>query len=375
MFEVGGIAVNRRAVGETLSGVQRYVLELTSRLRGLEVLEPSTPLHGVRGHLWEQFCLPQRCRRFKVLWSPANSGPLTIDRQVVTVHDLAVVDHPEWFNPQFALWYRWMMPRLVRRVRRIIAVSEFTKQRILEISGVDESRVVVIPNGVDARFRPRAQQEVNQIKRRLGIQGQEYVLNLATIEPRKNLRRQLEAWSQCVEFLPDNICLVIAGVHGKTQVFQKADLGPMPARVIMAGFIPDELLPALYSGALVFLYASIYEGFGLPALEAMACGTPPVVGQNTALSEVIGNCGVLVDAQQAESIAWGVRHLIEDGDARSALARAGLERSRGFSWQRSAELTQKILGQALTVDDSGTGELVTYTDQSFTPVGTINTEG
>jgi len=116
-------------------------------------------------------------------------------RQVATVHDIAMIDHPEWFNARFAAWYHWMTPRLVRRASHVIAVSKFTKRRLIEVTGVDESRVSVVPNGMDTRFGPRPPEEVAAIRPRVAIPSSSYVLSLGTLEPRKNLSGQLEGWS------------------------------------------------------------------------------------------------------------------------------------------------------------------------------------
>src|ERR1700730_5192321 len=121
------VMVNTRTMSAALTGVQRYTAELCTRLRGkVESISPSIPLQGILGHLWEQVCLPAQVGS-RLLWSPGNTGPMLISRQVVTVHDVAVLDHPEWYNSRFAAWYRWLLPRVVRRARRVIAVSEFTK--------------------------------------------------------------------------------------------------------------------------------------------------------------------------------------------------------------------------------------------------------
>lgn len=348
------IFVNTRSQTAGLSGVQRYAVELQRRIgSSLRAIAPRRPLQGVKGHLWEQTVLPTLVRD-GILWSPANSGPLAVRRQVLTVHDVASLDHPEWFSPVFAAWYRWMTPRLVCRVQRVITLSEFSKQRLLALTAIDESRVVVIPGAADDRFCPRSTQEVKRVRDSLSIRSPYYVLSLGTLESRKNLRRLLAAWASCVRDLPGEIWLVIAGSGGTSRVFSCPEFGPPPPRVHFTGFVADCDLPALYSGALALAYVSLYEGFGLPALEAMACGTIPVVSNNTALPEVIGKAGLLVNPFDSEAIAAGIKRIIQDLGLRQELEIQAIKRSGEFSWQRAADLTWDVLSGEDLASRSGT---------------------
>jgi len=308
-------------------------------------VSPYRPLQGVVGHVWEQVKLPLLVKG-RLLWSPANSGPIMVARQVVTVHDIAVLDHPEWFNARFAAWYRWMMPPLVRSVAHVIAVSDFTKRRLVEVTGVDESRVSVVLNGVDERFNVRLREEVVTLRAQLGIPSSCYVLSLATLEPRKNLPGQLEAWSRCVSHLPDNVWLVISGSNGKEHVFGKLQSRNVPPRVHFTGYVRDEDLPALYSGAIAFLYPSFYEGFGLPVLEAMATGTVPIISNSTALREVAGDAGVVVDPHNYDSIASAIVRIVKEDRWREELRHRSVRRSQSFSWDRTADSTRHVLEEA-----------------------------
>jgi len=340
------IVVNTRSLTAALTGVQRYGAEL-SALFGERVtkVSPYRPMQGMAGHLWEQLQLPFLVKG-RLLWSPANSGPIMLERQVVTIHDIAVIDHPEWFNARFAAWYRWVTPRLVRRVSRVIAVSEFTKRRLVEVTGVDESRVSVVPNGVDKRFNPKPPAEVAAVRNRLGIPSSNYVLSLATLEPRKNMVGQFEAWARCVWHLPDDVWLVISGPKGKDHVFSNLQLRNVPPRVHFTGYVQDEDLPALYSGAMALLYPSFYEGFGLPALEAMATGTAPIVSNSTAPHEVAGDAGIAVDPHNHDSIASAIVRIVQDGRWREELEHRAVRRSEIFSWDRTADSTWHLLEEA-----------------------------
>jgi glycosyltransferase involved in cell wall biosynthesis len=351
------IIVNTRSLSADLSGVQRYVGELCTRLgEKLQRVAPARPLQGIKGHLWEQCWLPIKIRS-RLLWSPANTGPLFLGAQIVTIHDLAALDHPEWFAPKFSAWYRCMVPRLVRRARAVIAVSEFTKRRLVETTGINPAKIHVIPNGVDERFQPCTPCHVDAIRKQLGIPSPHYVLSLGTLEPRKNLRGQLDAWARCVGQLPADTWLVVAGRAGQRHVFAGAAQDRIPARVHFTGFVPDAHLPMLYSGALAFLYPSTYEGFGLPALEAMASGTVPIVSNSTSLPEVVADAALTVDPFDSDAIAAAIIRLVTNAQTREALRQRALRRARDFDWKNTAAMTWELLSQAsapLSADGVGT---------------------
>ena len=341
------VLVSTRALSSPLTGVQRYTLELLSRFGGqVETAAPRKGYVGMRGHLWEQLVLPHYARG-KLLFSPANTGPLSVARQVVTIHDLSVIDHPESFNPHFRDFYRFLLPRLARRVRGVITGSAFTRERLIEWARVAPSHVHAIPLGVDGRFRSQDTQTIEKIRMVLGIPSVYYILSLGSLEPRKNLSRFLAAWERIQHEIPEEVWLVIAGGKGRSSVFKDLVIERLPHRVHLTGRVSDELLPALYAGALAFVYPSLYEGFGLPPLEAMACGTPVLVSNVTSLPEVVGDAGLLVDPHDIEAIAYGIRRIVEDSALREQLGRKGLERAKLFTWERTAELTWAVLQEAI----------------------------
>lgn len=342
-----GIIVNMRAQTAGLTGVQRYARELCTRLGPMvEEVQPARALQGFTGHLWEQTMLPFHVGE-RLLWSPANTGPLALRRQVLTIHDLAPLDHPEWFGTKFAGWYQWLLPALVRRVQLIITGSEFSKRRLIDACGAAEAIISVIPHGVDERFYPRSQDEIRLMIERLRIPSARYVLSLASIEPRKNLPRLLEAWSLINGHLGPDVWLVVAGIAGRRHVFREMKLGILPPRVHFTGFVDDEDLPALYSGALLLAYPSLYEGFGFPVLEAMAAGTVPLAGNNTAPAEVMLDAGLLVNPLSSKAIAEAMVALIQDGAFRATLRRRSIERGKHFTWERTARQTSQVLNQAM----------------------------
>jgi glycosyltransferase involved in cell wall biosynthesis len=297
----------------------------------------------VKGHLWEQLVLPATVRG-RVLFSPSNTGPLRVKRQVVTLHDAVPLDHPEWLNSRFAAWYRFLTPRLVRRVAHVITISEFSKQRLLENTKLDEKHVTVIHLGVDQRFQPLSLEEAWTRLNDLNLPSRHYVLCVGSLEPRKNLSRLLQAWSRIQASVPDDIWLVLTGKKGNARVFANdAGLDQLPPRVHLTGHVPDAVLPALYAGALVFAFPSVYEGFGLPPLEAMASGVPVLTGNRASLPEVVGAAGVMVDPYDVDALAEGLQGLIMDETLRARLSPLGLARAKQFSWDTTAERTWHIL--------------------------------
>ena len=343
------IVVNTKVLASHTTGVQRYLLELLARMPGLQQTAPATSLAGIRGHAWEQLRLPASCRD-KLLWSPSNTGPLAVRNQVVTIHDVVPLDHPEWLNPRFAAWYRFLIPRLARRVRHVIVNSDFTRRRLTAHSGISDGKVTVIHCGVDARFSPQTQEAIAAARAALQLPAGRYVLSVGSLEPRKNLGRLLSAWQRLLPELPPDIWLVLAGAKGKSLVFANVpELTCLPARVHLTGHVPDDRLPALYAGAEAFMYPSVYEGFGLPPLEAMACGTPVIVGNCASLPEVVGDAAVLVDPYSTDAIAQALLDVITQPLLALKLRRAGPARAGSFTWTKAAEATHRVLNSAADV--------------------------
>jgi len=338
-----GIALNARFYAHRPTGMQRYALELANRFgEQIESVRPRRPLRGAAGHLWEQLYLPSAVRG-KLLFSPNNTGPLLVSRQVCTFHDLIPLDRPEWFNPRFAAWYGWLLPRLARQVQHIIAVSEFTKRRIIERIGIEPLKITVIPNGVDERFVRKSPEEAVEVRKSLGIMSQHYLLCVGSVEPRKNLHRLLQAWTRLRERIPDDVQLVVAGAKGRSLVFSDVSFEQLPPNVHLTGYVKDEQLAGLYSGALALIYPSLYEGFGLPPLEAMACGTPVITSNVTSLPEVVEDAAMLIDPLDVNSIAEGMKRVVESSSLREELQRKGLERAKKYTWERTAHRTWQVL--------------------------------
>ena len=365
------IAFNARFLTQPTTGVQRYAGEVIAAMarraaRGqidtdryaLGLLAPRRavrqmpPQHAtlVRGgrfnsHLWEQFELPALgCG--DLLVSPCNTGPLAVRRQVVTIHDMSAFDCPETMSRRYAAWYRWLLPRLVRTVRHVITVSSFSRGRIIELTGIHPDKVTAIAEGVSPRFYRRDGDEIAAARRQLELPDRRYVLSVSSLEPRKNLRRLLAAWALVKRDLPEDLTLVIAGPKGDPRIFRDASIDPGAGGVVTTGHLGDELLAAVYSGAAAMVYPSTYEGFGLPPLEAMACGTPVVAGDCASLPEVVGEAGVLVDPYDVAAIADGIRRVVDDESLARTLSARGLARAKSLTWDRTAELMWQVIAAA-----------------------------
>jgi glycosyltransferase involved in cell wall biosynthesis len=269
-----------------------------------------------------------------------------VKKQVLTIHDLSVFDCPETFTARFAAWYQFLLPRLARSVRQIITVSDFVKERILLYTNVCPDKVVVIPNGVSPNFRPEAIAGFEAASSSLSLPSRRYVLVVGSLEPRKNLARLFQAWARVQSRLPEELWLVVIGDGGSTRVFSRTEFESLPPRVFLAGRVDENLLPSLYAGALALAYISLYEGFGLPVVEAMASGVPVLTGNRSSLPEVVGEAGMTVDPENEEEIAEGIRTLVESSSLRQELRRRGLLRAQQFSYEKAAKRTWQVLQTA-----------------------------
>lgn len=339
------VYMNGKFMKQTVTGVQRYARELSYRLEDLVVpVIPRTPVWRGLGQLWEQLIFPFTVPQDAVVWSPCGSGSLFLSQQVITVHDLSHIIHPEWYHPLFVAWYQWLLPRVMKKAKRIITVSEYSRQQLISYYRMDPERVRVTPLGVDESFYVQREEKCELLRAQYGIEGK-YILAVSSNVPRKNFAGIVKAWSMINSELPEYSLVIVGkeqvGYSSKTHRFSS-----VPERTIFTGYVPDEDLPYLYAGAEIFVYPSFYEGFGLPILEAMAAGTPVLTSNLSSMPEVAGDAALLVDPYNILSIATGMISLASDEKLREDLARAGRSRARSFSWDRTAELTREILIEA-----------------------------
>lgn len=357
------LTINSRFLTQPITGVQRYAHEITKELIKLDkhniilvapykIRSEFTGLYpvtntstSISGHAWEQVILPRYFRKLgaDILFSPGNTGPLKISNQVVTIHDVAVFKRPEGFNSNFVKWYRFLLPRLAKKARRLVTVSEFSKTELVECLKISPEKVVPIYNGVGDIFKPHSQDSQREFIAKNGL-PERYVLALGSRAKNKNFLGLLKAWELLVrEDKMQDISLVIAG--GTASTLQADEISVLLSKlpnVHDAGYVTDETLPLLYSSAEAFVFPSFYEGFGLPPLEAMACGTPVVVANTASLPEVVGDAGVYVNPYDVEDIARGIYKVLIDMQLQSNLSSKGLERAKQFTWKKTAKETFQV---------------------------------
>jgi glycosyltransferase involved in cell wall biosynthesis len=301
-----------------IGGVERVAREMVAWLPRLaperySVVSPPRLLAHRAGHAWEQAWLP--FVRADLIYCPANLAPLAGRRNVVVIHDVSALRHPEWYSDAYAAWQRAVLPRIARHARLVITVSEFSRREIRDVLGVEST---VIPNGVDERFKPS--------------EGKgDYALVVGTKIARKNLAALEGAASSLREH---GIELIAAG-SGRGYMRSET------SRIRELGYVPDDELPGLYARARVLLMPSLYEGFGLPVLEAMASGTPVVAVNRGALPETSGDAALVVEPDELATAA------LEAVDNHQLIA-AGLERAARFTWERTARETDQAIGRLLT---------------------------
>jgi glycosyltransferase involved in cell wall biosynthesis len=323
----GVVAIDARAAARPeLGGVERWTRELARRLPalrpgGYRVLRPRPALAHRAGHAWEQLVLPLRARGARAVLCPANLAPLAAARAVVVIHDAAPLRHPGWYSRTYATAQRLLLPAIARRAQRVVTVSEFARAELAELLGVEAT---VVPGGVDERFTPAA--DAAAARRALGLK-RPYVLTVASHTARKNLIALVPA---ARALAADGIDVVVAGGH-RPQFAQEAGLDALE----LLGHVDDALLPGLYAGAEAFALPSLYEGFGLPVLEAMACGTPVVAAAAGALPETCGDAAVLAEPE-GEAFRAALIELLGDAPPRERLRAAGLARAATFTWDRTA---------------------------------------
>jgi glycosyltransferase involved in cell wall biosynthesis len=369
------IAIDAHSVGAGLAGNETYAASLVEALADVDA-ENRYTLYVTK---------EEAVRRYEGRWpnfevrrtlphSPLVRVPLTLSRElrrrpvdllhvqytappfapcpvVATVHDLSFEHLPETFKRRSWMQLRLTVRRTVRRARRVIAPSEYTRRDLIETYNLAPERVRVTPLAAPAHFRPVLEEtEIERVRNLYGIRGP-YILGVGSIQPRKNLPRLIKAYADLRragfgDKLPQ---LVLVGkqawLYGETlRAVERERVG---RRTVFTGYVSGGDLPALYTGALCFVYPSYFEGFGLPALEAMQCGAPVLAGDRTSLPEVVGDAGLLVDPFDTTAIARALARLIDDAELRARLRVKGLERARRFDWRATARSTLDIYRSAM----------------------------
>ena len=364
------VAIDYTAAVNQSAGIGRFVRSMVGALaevdrEGQYILLHAAPTNGVEASIpvaknftRRQLRFPQR--QLDIAWHrlslplPVNlfTGPIDLfhspdfvlppvqqARALLTVHDLAFLLHPECADASLREYLEKAVPRSVRRADFVVADSENTRNDVICLLGVPPDRVEVIPGGVDPGFKPVSNRtKLAALRKRLGIGAAPFILAVGVIEPRKNLGLLFDAYRLLRDRRQLPHLLVVAGKQAwlSEEIVDQAKRSPYHEDIRFVGFVPEADLPTLYSAATAFAFPSLYEGFGLPPLEAMACGTPVVVSKSSSLPEVVGDCGLQVDPRDPDGLAAALELLLLDDDLRADLRGRGRARAASFSWQTSA---------------------------------------
>ena len=272
---------------------------------------------------------------------------LTRVKSVFTLHDLVFQFYPHTHKTLNRWFLTLMMPRFLRAADAVIAVSEHTKGDAVRTYGMDEAKIAVIYEGVSERFRRRAPDAIAAVRHKYSLPDR-FVLSVGTIEPRKNLTSLLEAY-HALRNEESEYRLVLVGKKGwlYTGFFRRIHELGLEDEIVFPGFVPDEDLPAIYSAADLFVFPSLYEGFGLPVLEALACGTPVIASNASSVPEVAGDSALLVDPSSVEALAHDMRAVLNSTELRQDLQARGPKQAAKFSWQRAARETLDVYSSLL----------------------------
>lgn len=344
-------------------GIGRYTWELSKGLRDradvsvhyfarnrriddparLLSVEPLPPRPGSLRNWWDK-----RGLRSSVVHGPNYFLPSFADRGVITVHDLSVFRFPETHPAERVAAFEREFHRSLARATHIITDTETVRTEVIETFDVDAAAVTAIPLGVDPSFRPRSVDEIAPALRSLGLRAGEYGLCVSTLEPRKKIAELLAAWRNLPRDLRETYPLVLCGGAGwRNDTLRNAvERGVAEGWLRHLGFVDEKLLPSLYAGAALFIYPSIYEGFGLPPLEAMASGAPVMVSHHSCLPEVCGSAARYFDPDDRDGLAAAVAVNLADRSWRLEAASRGVDQAGHFTWKRCVDRTVEIYHQA-----------------------------
>ncbi len=372
------IAIDAHSVGNKLGGNESYAKNLIEALAEIDHVNQYTIFVTTR-EARERFT--NRWRNFKVRTTPPHTPfvriPLTLSAElrrnrvdvlhvqftappfspcpvVVSIHDLSFEHLPQTFKRRSRMQLRLTVRRSARNAAQVIALSEHTRADIIDTYNLLPEKVNVVPLAAPDAFAPvRDDNELQRVRQVYDI-DRNYILSVGSIQPRKNLRRLIEAYSLLHDQQPE--CklpqLVLVGKNAwlyeeTLQSLKDRDLG---TSIILPGYVPESDLPALYSGALCFIYPSYFEGFGLPPLEAMKCGAPVIVGNTTSLPEVVGDAALMMDPFDVNAIAAAIQKVISDSDFRAELRVKGQQRAKQFDWKESARRTLAVYEKAFVMN-------------------------
>ncbi|MFL9812462.1 glycosyltransferase family 4 protein [Stutzerimonas sp. VN223-3] len=351
------IVINGRFLTQEIRGVQRFAEQICLQLKGLRddlvfVAPHDIHLHDSaeqlqvqrigrqRGHLWEQLDLPLWLARngSPPLVSLCNTAPLAYSNQIATHHDITYVRHPESYSKAFRVTYRRLTPVLLKRIKALITVSEFSRKEIARFYGYPAHQICVVPNAVDSRFQPFCAEQCHG-------RSTPYLLAVSSPSAHKNFARMVAAFLR-MEGL-DEVELRIIGDSNRIFSGSLHDVGGS-RRIRMLGRLTDEELVEAYQGATAFVFPSVYEGFGIPPLEAQACGCPVIAARAASIPEVLGDSALYFDPLDVRDIAGCMKRVLQDESLRNDLRRRGKANVARFCWISSARQVSRLIDQAFT---------------------------
>ncbi len=351
------------ALGPQLSGIGRYTWELCRYLpkaagmsdvrffgRGRRIDDPQVLLRGDEPSRRRRLpnvlrdAMTRRDLRAGLVHGPNYFLPPQVESGIITVHDLSVFRYPETHPAARIVEFERQFASSLARARHVITDTETVRQEVIAYFSLREEQVTAVPLGVDAHYRPHSADELGPVLAALGLRSGGYALCVSTFEPRKKIVELLAAWQRLPKDVRNAVPLVLAGAAGwrNEALHQKIEAGVAAGWLKHLGFVPEASLPPLYAGATLFLYPSIYEGFGLPPVEAMASGVPVIVAERSCLPEVCGGCARFVDPDDAEGFSAAIAAALADETWRAQARASGLRRAAGYDWSRCAERTAGI---------------------------------
>jgi glycosyltransferase involved in cell wall biosynthesis len=316
---------------EGAHGIGRFAAEVLSRIAGVPL-----NISGNPADRFDSIRLSMALRNLpsgSMFFSPGYNAPLVSPVPFVfTIHDLNHIDRPENRTLLKQIYYSTILRSACNRAERILTVSEFSKNRIAEWSGISRELIVNVGNGVDPGFNPGVEPYV---------MDEPYMLCVGNRKAHKNETRVVDAFSRSK--MSRDVRLVFTG-EKTPDLIAKIKRSGVAERVVFAGSVPDNRMPSLYRGALALVFPSLYEGFGLPVLEAMSCGTPVITSNSSSLPEVAGGAGLLVNPESVEELASVIDHLLSDEALQEELRTKGLLRAKEYTWERTAARVRNVLG-------------------------------
>ena len=359
-YRVGGISTYIRRVVqafEALNTSNQYTVFQSRKTaqpltRKLNTVKLWTPAH----HRIERLALSVELARFQLdlLHSPDFIPPLRgAKHHIITVHDLTFLHYPEYLTRDSRRYYNQQIHTAVRQADHILSDSQSTKNDLIAMLNIPAEKITVHMLGVDERFRPLPDEQTKPIQQELELPAS-YFLFVGTLEPRKNILGLLHAYGELLNTLPDAPPIVLVGKRGwlfdETQ--SAIDKLPFKQQIIWREQVSDEQLPAIYNRALALITPSFYEGFGLPALEALACGTVPIVSNRSSLPEIVGDVGLLIDPDDTSSITEALHKALTDLEWRTSMQQKALVRAKSFTWEQTAKTILEVYDRVLQQGDA-----------------------